>query len=273
MSSAMQMRFNASRTIARPQFRELMFQSYYDPEQNRAYRGNPLLVDSEFVNGEARFEWYFAPEERVSIAGFYKKLDRPIEAFTGFNDNTPITSFANAPEATLYGAELELQKFFDVFETRRFALIGNYTYTDSKIGVGENDTVSVYGTTTQPARNFFVDGSQLTGQSNHLVNLQLGLEQQGSLSQQTILLSYASDRVTSRGAAGLPDIYESPGLRVDVVLRQGLTFFQQDVEAKFEARNLFGNAYEEFQERGGNRVYYNRYDVGTSFTASLSVNF
>ena len=273
MSSAMQMRFNASKTIARPQFRELMFQSYYDPEQNRAYRGNPLLVDSEFVNGEARFEWYFGPEERVSIASFYKKLDRPIEAFTGFNDNTPITSFANAPEATLYGAELELQKFFDVFETRRFVLIGNYTYTDSKIGVGENDTVSVYGTTTQPARNFFVDGSQLTGQSNHLVNLQLGLEQQGSLSQQTILLSYASDRVTSRGAAGLPDIYESPGLRVDVVLRQGLNLFQQDVEAKFEARNVFGNSYEEFQERGGNRVYYNRYDVGTSFVASLSVNF
>jgi TonB-dependent receptor len=273
LSNAMQVRLNASKTIARPQFRELMFQSYYDPEQNRAYRGNPLLVDSEFVNGEARFEWYFNSEERMSIAGFYKKLDEPIEAFTGFNDNTPVTSFANAPEATLYGAELEVQKFFDLFETRRLVVIGNYTFTDSKIGVGENDTVSVFGTTTQPARNFFTDGSQLTGQSDHLVNLQLGLEQQGRLSQQTILLSYASDRVTSRGAAGLPDIYESPGLRVDVVLRQGLTFFQQDVEAKFEARNVFGNEYKEFQERGGNSVFYNRYDVGTSFVASVAVNF
>jgi TonB-dependent receptor len=281
LNSDMQVRLNASKTIARPQFRELMFQSYYDPEQNRAYRGNPLLVDSELVNGEARFEWYFAPEERVSLAGFYKKLDKPIEAFTGFNDNTPVTSFANAPEATLYGAELELQKFFPLdtisdgnfFSTRRAVVIGNYTFTDSSIGVGSNDTVSVFGTATQPARNFFVDGSQLTGQSDHLVNLQLGLEQTGSLSQQTILLSYASDRVTSRGAAGLPDIYESPGLRVDVVFRQGVTFFQQDVEAKFEARNLFGKGYQEYQERGGNVVYYNQYDVGTSFVASLSVNF
>ena len=281
LNSDMQVRLNASKTIARPQFRELMFQSYYDPEQNRSFRGNPLLVDSELVNGEARFEWYFAPEERVSLAGFYKKLDKPIEAFTGFNDNTPVTSFANAPEATLYGAELELQKFFPLdtisdgnfFSTRRAVVIGNYTFTDSSITVGENDTVSVYGTATQPARNFFVDGSQLTGQSDHLVNLQLGLEQTGKLSQQTILLSYASDRVTSRGAAGLPDIYESPGLRVDVVLRQGMTFFQQDVEAKFEARNLFGKGYKEYQERGGNVVYYNQYDVGTSFVASLSVNF
>jgi len=281
LNETMQMRLNASKTIARPQFRELMFQSYYDPESNRAYRGNPLLVDSEFVNGEARFEWYFAPDERMSVAGFYKKLDKPIEAFTGFNDNTPVTSFANAPEATLYGAEFELQKFFaldaisdrEFFGTRRAVVIGNYTFTDSSIGVGPGDTVAVYGTSTQPASNFFRDGSRLTGQSNHLVNLQLGLEKSGGLSQQTILLSYASDRVTSRGAAGLPDIYESPGLKVDVVLRQGLTFFQQDVEAKFEARNLFGNDYKEFQERDGNIVYYNLYDVGTSFVASISVNF
>ncbi len=277
----MQVRLNASRTIARPQFRELMFQSYYDPESNRRYRGNPLLVDSEFVNAEARFEWYFAPEERVSAAAFYKQIDRPIEAFTGFDDNNPVTSFANAPEATLYGAELELQKYIPLdemfsgsfFGSRRAVVIGNYTFTDSKITVGTEDTVAVHGTAIQPASNFFRDGSQLTGQSNHLVSLQLGLERTGTLSQQTILLSYASDRVTSRGAAGLPDIYESPGLRVDVVIRQGLTFFQQDIEAKLEARNLFGKGYEEFQERGGNIVYYNKYDIGTSFVASITVNF
>ena len=79
--------------------------------------------------------------------------------------------------------------------------------------------------------------------------------------------------MTSRGAAGLPDIYESPGLRVDLVVRQGLTFFQQEMEARFEARNLFGKGYREYQERGGNLVYYSQYDVGTSFVAALSVNF
>ncbi len=281
LPDSMQLRFNASKTIARPQFRELMFQSYYDPESNRAYRGNPLLIDSGFFNAESRFEWYFNTEERLSAAAFYKKIDRPIEAFTGFNENTPITSFANAPEATLYGAELELLKFFPLdelfdatfFGSRRAVVIGNYTYTDSTINVDASDTVAVFGTAIQPASNFFRDGSQLTGQSNHLVNLQLGLESAGVLSQQTLLLSYASDRVTSRGAAGLPDIYESPGLRVDVVLRQGLTFLQQEFEAKLEARNILGRGYKEFQERGGNIVYFNKYDVGSSFVASLTVNF
>jgi outer membrane receptor protein involved in Fe transport len=277
----MQLRFNASKTIARPQFRELMYQLYFDPDANRMYRGNPLLTDSEFVNGEARFEWYFAPEQRFSFAGFYKKIDNPIEAFTGFTDNTPETSFANAPEAVLYGAELEVQKYFqlsDMFAneflaSRRVVVIGNYTYTDSQINVKAGDTVHVFPTGTQQATNYFVDGSQLTGQSDHLVNLQFGLENPNRLSQQTILLSYASDRVTSRGPAGLPDIYESPGLRVDFVAREALNLFNTDLEAKLEIRNIFGRDYREFQERGGNTVYYNKYDVGTTFSASLTMNF
>jgi outer membrane receptor protein involved in Fe transport len=277
----MQVRVNASRTIARPQFRELMFQAYFDPESNRSYRGNPLLVDSEFTNAEARYEWYFAPEQRVSIAAFWKKIDRPIEAFTGFNDNTPVTSFANAPEATLYGVETEVQKYFGLekfasygfLASRQAVVIGNYTWTQSKINVGANDTVEVFGTTTQPASNFFIDGTPLTGQSDHLVNLQLGLESSERLSQQTLLLSYASDRVTSRGAAGLPDIYESPGLTVDFVAREGVKMFGQDLELKLEARNLTRQRYSEFQERGGNKVYYNRYDVGTTFSASVTARF
>ena len=43
--------------------------------------------------------------------------------------------------------------------------------------------------------NFFIDGTPLTGQSDHLVNLQIGLEDTDRLSQQRLLLSYVSDRV------------------------------------------------------------------------------
>lgn len=277
----MQVRANASKTIARPQFRELMFQAYYDPESNRAFRGNPLLVDSEFTNAELRYEWYFASDQRLSVAGFWKKIDKPIEAFTGFNDNNPVTSFANAPSANLYGVEFESQKYFDMdlvfdtpfFASRKAVLIGNYTWSKSKIKVGSGDTTTVFGTAVQPATNFFRDGSQLTGQSEHLANIQIGLEDSETLSQQTLLIGYSSDRVTSRGAAGLPDIYESPGVSVDFVARQGATLFGQDLEFKFEARNLLRRDYREYQSRGPNTVYFNRYDVGTKLSFSVSTSF
>lgn len=277
----MQLRGNVSKTLARPQFRELMFQTYFDPEANRAYRGNPLLVDSDFLNAEARYEWYFAEQQHFSAAGFYKRINRPIEAFTGFNDNTPVTSFANAPQAHLYGLETELERHLSLgglarlpfLASRRLVLIGNYTYTRSRLKVQAADTVSVFGTAVQSAANFFVNGSPLTGQSDHLANLQLGLESSSRMSQQTLMLNYASNRVTSRGPAGLPDIYESPGLTVDLVAREGFSLFGRALELKLEGRNLLRRGYSEYQERNGNRIYFSRYATGASFSASVSTSF
>jgi outer membrane receptor protein involved in Fe transport len=286
-----QLRFNISKTIARPQFRELISQAFYDPESNRTYRGNPLLSDSKFLNAEARYELYFAPEQRFSLAGFYKKIDNPIEVHTSFNDNTPVSSYANAPKATIHGVELEMTKYFPMdsfgerdggllnafFSARRLVLTTNYTWTQSEIQVGAEDTVQYFtpSKSTWLATDFFRDGSRLTGQSDHLVNVQVGLERPDMLSQVTLLFSYASDRVTSRGAIGadLPDVKESPGFRMDFVARQGFNLFQRAMEVKFEARNLFARGYREFQQRDDNIVYYNKYDVGTSLGLSVSMEF
>jgi hypothetical protein len=274
-----QLRLNGSMTLARPQFRELIFQQYYDPDTNRQYRGNPFLVDSKLYNAEARGEWYFAKDQRFTLAAFYKRIDKPIEAFTGFNDNVPQTSFANAPKANLYGAEVELTKYFDLstlrgmFETRRLVAITNYTFTKSKLKVGAGDIVNVFGTTPQPAANFFRDGSPLTGQSDHLVNVQIGLEDTNGLSQQTFLLTYASKRVTSRGAVGLPDIIEYPGFHLDFVAREGVKIAGVETEIKLEVRNITNTKYQEYQRTGANRNYYNLYDTGTSATLGASITF
>ncbi len=275
----MQLRFSASKTIARPQFRELIFQRYFDPESNRLFNGNPLLTDSTLKNGEVRYEWYFAREQRLSVAGFYKKIDRPIETFVSLDGNTAITSFANAPTATLYGGEFEVQKYFDLEDitdagflaSRRIVAIVNYTFTKSKIKVGADDKIAVFAQGSTRALDFFRDGSPLTGQSDHLVNLQLGLEDKDKLSQQTILLTYASDRVTSRGASLQPDIKEKPGLRLDFVAREGVKIAGVEAEISFEARNLTGTKYQEFQRSGDNIVYSNLYKLGTS--VELGVNF
>ena len=279
----MQVRISGSKTIARPQFRELIFQRYFDPDSNRPYIGNPLLVDSELINGEARFEWYFAPEQRVTVAGFYKKIDKPIEAFITGLDLT--TSFANAPKASLYGAELEAVKYFDTapifgagefWANRRLVAIANYTYSDSKLSVAATDVVPVFGAASSIGTDYFRDGDPLTGQSDHIANLQFGLENTDRLSQQTILLTYASDRVVSRGLNGSPrqpDVIERPGLRVDFVAREEADFLGRPVEIKFEARNLTARRHEEFQQSGSNRIDVNTYKLGRVFSLSVSTTF
>lgn len=279
----MQVRLNASRTIARPQFRELIYQFYFDPDSNRRYQGNPYLQDSRLFNAEARYEWYFARDQRFSIAGFFKKIDKPIETFITLNGDNFITSFANAPKANLYGGEVEFQKYVDLsgvgsdpfFASRRLVAIANYTYTKSKLKVRADDAVAVFGASSTLATDYFTDGASLTGQSDHLVNFQLGVEDQESLSQQTLILSYASKRVTSRGLANQnqPDVYEYPGLNLDFVARQGVHVAGRQFDVKFEARNIFSNDYKETQSNGTNTVIYNAYRIGRTFNFSISTTF
>jgi len=281
MNEQMKFRVSASKTIARPQFRELIFQNFYDTDSNRLFRGNPLLTDSQLYNAEARYEWYFDREQRFTIAGFFKRIDKPIESFSSFDDNSVITSFANAPKADLYGVEIETQKYFDLsaigdegfFATRRAVVIANYTYTKSKISVKAGDTVAVFNASSTNALDFFTDGSPLTGQADHLVNLQFGLEDTERLSQQTILFSYSTDRVTSRGASGQPDIKEKPGIQLDFVAREGFTLGGKEAELKFEVRNLTNTKYQELQENGENKIFYNRYKQGISASIGVELNF
>ena len=281
ITDQMKFRLSGSKTIARPQFRELIFQNFYDTDSNRMFRGNPFLTDSQLYNAEARYEWYFDREQRFTIAGFFKRIDKPIESFSSFDDNSVITSFANAPKADLYGVEIETQKYFDLasedgtgfFGTRRALIIANYTFTKSKISVKAGDQVAVFNASSTNALDFFTDSSPLTGQADHLVNLQFGLEDTERLSQQTILFSYSTDRVTSRGASGQPDIKEKPGIQLDFVAREGFTLGGKEAELKFEVRNLTNTKYQEFQENGENKIFYNRYKQGISASIGVELNF
>jgi outer membrane receptor protein involved in Fe transport len=281
----MQVRLHASKTIARPQFRELAPQVYQDFESDREFTGNPFLTDSELLNFEARYEWYFARQQRFTIAGFYKRIDNPIEtaAFFASGQNQLRAGFANAPRGTLYGVEVEAQAHLPLaglggrfFASRRLLLIGNYTYTQSKITA---DDSIIIGPDLQPvgANLLFRDGAPLTGQSDHLANVQIGIEDTESLSQATILVSYASERVTNRGPVqGLlrqPDFVERPGLRLDFVLRQEIPIFGVRTEFKLEARNLTGQDYEEYQQAGDNRIEINSYRVGRSFSLGVTAHF
>ncbi|ODU21887.1 MAG: TonB-dependent receptor [Sphingomonas sp. SCN 67-18] len=280
----MQLRLNASKTIARPQFRELAFQIYQDTESDRQFFGNPFLVDSKLFNAEARYEWFFGKGERFTLAGFYKKIDNPIEAFAFRSTGQLQTSFANAPEAQLYGAEVEVLKYVPLsgvsespfFASRRLVFVANYTYSKSKINVGADDNIVFANGGVLPAADFFRDGAPLTGQSEHVGNLQIGIEDQDKLSQQTLLLTYASERVTNRGPSGTPqqpDIKEKPGIRLDFVARQGITLLGTEIELKFEARNLTGTRYQEFQQAGDSRIDVNTYKVGRSFSIGAELKF
>lgn len=277
----MQLRAGASKTIGRPQFRELAPQQYTDVESDRTFIGNPYLLDTEITNYDLRYEWYFARQQYLTLGVFYKLLEKPIESSVVDQGASISQTFLNAPEAVVRGAEIELKKYFEFpsaglgfVANKRWLMSGNYTYSNSEVRVGEGDMVITQNSlgVAQPASFYVVDGSRLQGQSDHVANLQLGWEDDTARSQATLILNYVSERTSARGRPGEPDLVQDPGVFLDFVYRKDFEVMGRELGLGIELRNLLRTDYDEYQELG-QKVRVNNYDLGASASVSLTARF
>ncbi len=280
-----QLRVGASQTIGRPQFRELAPQSYTDPETDREFTGNPFLIDTELVNIDARYEWYFARQQFLTAGLFYKDLKNPVESTIVVSGNARQQSYLNAPGATIFGAEVEARKVFEFpdagspfIANKRWLIQANYTYSNSEVQVEAGDTVltSGGGGVPEDATFFIEDGSRLQGQSEHVANLQLGWEDDTARSQATIIVNYVSERITARGAGSAgsrePDYIQEPGVFLDFVYRKDFDVAGREMGFSLEVRNLLNTDFDEYQELG-NKIRINNYDLGSSVSVGLTARF
>ena len=277
-----QIRFGASQTIARPQFRELAPQQYLDPDSDRLFVGNPYLKDSELLNLDSRYEFFFADQQYFTLGAFYKTITNPIESVVVEQGATIQQSYLNAPEARLYGAEIELKSIFDdpfpdnaLLKGKSFLIQGNYTYSNSEVTAEAGDVVYPISEGGDPADAtlYIVDGSRLQGQSEHVVNLQLGYEDDAANSQATLIATYVSERSSARGRPGEPDYIQEPGVILDLVYRKTFEIGGREVSASVKAGNLLNENYVERQSFGGGEIIINQYDLGRSISFGLSTAY
>ncbi len=108
--SDMNLRFGWSQTVSRPEFRELSPAVYPAPRGLRGVVGNPELVQASIESFDLRWEWFLSPTELVSISGFYKTIDKPIEQAIFISGSSPQNTFQQNEDAKLYGFEFEGRK-------------------------------------------------------------------------------------------------------------------------------------------------------------------
>lgn len=283
----LQLRLGYSETIARPQFRELALSSYFDPESERTYRGNNRLMDSELTNYDARIEYYLGRNEFVTLAGFFKEIENPIEEVQ-FSTSTFVfeSTFINSPKAELFGGEFEYRRTFDLpifsdyswVADRDWLFSVNYTYTASEVQADSGSMIfDPITRSLRDASTFGIDGSELQGTPENILNMQFGW--QNSDEQFTLLLNWVDERILQRGidsaSAALPDIVEDPGIQLDAVYNRDLVIGGQDMTLGLRLRNILDEAHEEYQVSEGDlgRTEFNTYDRGRSFSASLTFRF
>ncbi|WP_254493263.1 TonB-dependent receptor, partial [Salmonella enterica] len=83
-------------------------------------------------------EWYPSPGEIISVSGFYKTFDKPIELVAGEDGfQSKLFRFQNQKDAVNYGLELEFRKSLGFIANRQWlrnlSLFGNGSLIRSRI--------------------------------------------------------------------------------------------------------------------------------------------
>lgn len=283
----LQLRVGYSQTIARPQFRELAFTPFIDPDNDRVSQGNPFLQDSEFQNYDARLEYYFGRDRYVTFGGFYKQIENPIEEVVFRRDRFQ-TNYINAPEATLYGVEFDVRTRFEMpfempfLQTAEWLAQLNYTYTYSEVNAPAGSTVinPLNSFRPAPSSEFQLDGSQLQGTPENIINVQFGYETENQ--QLTLVAGWVDERILRRGLGATRPVLERPGTNVDLVFRQDFSFAGANLTLGLTGRNLLETEYKEFQinpavagatVQVARETDVNTYDRGRTFGISLTARY
>lgn len=239
IADKMQVRLGGSRTVNRPDLRELSDAPKYGVAGSGTFTGNPDLKRAEIYNADLRWEYYITEQENLSVGVFYKNFTDAIEMINLAGGGDPST-LSNVPAAYNLGFELEwrlsLRYISDAIRgyviknrpspgTRRF--LGNISgvfrdlYTSGNLSIikSEIDYQGNKGINTNETR-------ALQGQSPWIVNASLGYKNSVSWSQEAksytnINLNYNvfGPRISRIGVNGTPDYFDQPFHQLDLITK------------------------------------------------------
>jgi outer membrane receptor protein involved in Fe transport len=194
-SDKLQFRFNTSKTLVRPRFRELTPFLYTEVFAGSKIQGNPNLLNTDIYNGDIGFELYPKSGEVISLNLYGKYLINPIERVNVATASGRLETYQNSESASVIGGELDIKKKFG-----KFSVDYNLSLLWSQIQINDNGSSSVIVTNTE---------RQLQGASNVLSNLDVFYNITDSINV-GITYNYIGRKIESVGIAGLGDIYLEP---------------------------------------------------------------
>ena len=245
------LRLSGSRTLSRPEYRELSPVPYFEQVGLLTTFGNPNLRRAVINNADIRWEWFPSPAEVVSVSVFAKKFNNPIEKILVLQAGTTALGFVNAESANNYGVELELRKNLGVLDDglMPFTFFANTTLMKSDIEPGSE----VLTNANRP----------MVGQSEYVANAGLSFLSGSGRSSATLLYNVTGARISEAGGGGLPDTYEQARHMVDLSVQ--LPLFAE-ASLKIDARNLLDSPVT-FEQAGVTR---HRYTTGRVFSLGFT---
>lgn len=272
-----------SRTLNRPEFRELAPFLFYDFNSGFSLNGDTKLQRSTIDNYDLRFELYPVGGQLITLSGFYKHFINPIELYKG--QNTYQVVYGNAQSGMLYGVEFEYR-----------LNIGSFIKNDSSLYGRIFNNLSVFSNlalirsqvdATKPPLNPQLSNSTATydrpmqGQSPYVFNGGISYVDTENNYSANIVFNRVGPRIYIVGNNIYQEIWEYSRTVIDLQLTK--SFFKNKLDIRFNVRDLLANSqplqfYQNFDNKpfkknsGNNTLMWNT-KLGTTFSAAISYKF
>lgn len=227
------LRVAASKTLARPNLRELAPFEQFDPKNSFFNVGNPALKRTLIQNYDLRYEVYPGRGDLLAISGFYKNFNDPIIRAFNPRATTPELGFINIDEAVVFGAEIEFRKNLGFlgeglsnfyFNTNLALISSEYDIPEDEFNNSRTIDPS-YDTRTRPFQ----------GQAPYIVNVILSYVNQEKGWESSLAFNVSGQRLYNIALFGTPDVYEQP---VPVLNFKASKRFANHYQVSFTARNI-----------------------------------
>lgn len=295
INNRMNIRLAGSKTVSRPDFRDVSPFNYYDFTLPGSIQGNVFLKNAYVYNADLRFEWYPGNEEVITASVFYKYFTDPIEtlayptASSEYNYN-----ILNQKSSTNIGVEFDFRKSFGFIKRssgflNNLFITGNFSYMKSNVVVDPNDLRDLL---SKIGGAIAIDTSMkdererpLQGLSPYTINA--GLLYQGEKFGVNVVYNRFGKRLIYAGPYEFLDIYENPRDVIDAQVYARL--IKKKMEIKLNVSDILNNAFIQYSNSTSNGLFvknddpdgnkFNRqydfvtYEAKRGTTITLSVNY
>lgn len=265
LTDDIKIRAGFSKTIARPNLRELAPFEQFDTKNGFYLVGNPNLKRTVIQNYDLRLEWYPGVGDLVAVSGYYKNFTDPIIRAFNPSATIPELKFENVDKASVIGFEAEARKKLDFISsfTKDFTFATNFTFIKSRTDIRptevENSKAidSTYNLTTRP----------FVGQSPYIVNAMLMYQNAKIGHESTLSFNVSGAKLYNVALFATPDIYEMPVPMLNFKTSQNIGKY---LVVSFIARNILNSEIRKTQTHRGTQNTTESYKLGRTIGLGLT---
>jgi TonB-dependent receptor len=263
LTENMNLKAAATQSLARPTFRELAPFTNYDFEDGFTYVGNPNLERALIDNIDLRWEMFPKSGEILSVSGFYKKFDSPIEKVINPEAANVEITWKNVERAMLYGFELEARKNLGFIWSKfqHLNLGANFTYVKSETTIDEGELEQIKA--QDPGAS---DTRPMFGQAPYVVNAFLNYDNPVLGLEANVTYNVNGPRLVLVIQGATPDIYEQSfnSLNFNITKTMGKHF-----KIRFAARNILNDRKEQTYTFKDQQYDFQSFTLGQTFSLSI----